>query len=125
MTKARNLPISITRAKINDPTLSTSSVTWSASSRTFTISSTSYMTVTPPSGWTRDDTEITIPASKAVGNYSVSVTPDSNHQWNYETPESSVTGTRYLEISIGRASLSLPTLSKTSTDYSTSSQSFT
>ncbi|MDE6667869.1 MAG: MBG domain-containing protein [Clostridia bacterium] len=102
-TTQKTLTLTVGRANISEPTLSKSSTDYSQSSQDFTISSTSYMTVTPPTGWTISGTKITIPAGKAVGSYSVSVTPDSNHQWS---SGSNVTGARLLPISIGAKDIS-------------------
>ncbi|MDE7083183.1 MAG: MBG domain-containing protein, partial [Clostridia bacterium] len=117
-----NLSWTINRASINAPTLNKTSVTYSQSSQTFTISSVSYMTVTLPSGWSRSGTTVTIPGGTSVGSYNISVTPDSNHQWS---SGSSTTSARTLSISINRAGISQPTLSASSVTYSQSSQTFT
>ncbi|MDE6667281.1 MAG: hypothetical protein K2K38_02900 [Clostridia bacterium] len=119
-TTQKTLTLSVTRAAINVPTLSKSSTDWSSSKQDFTISTTSYISISVPTGWERDGTKITIPASKAVGSYNVSVTPDSNHKWSDGT-----TTAKNLPISIGQASISCPTLSKSSTTYSTGSQDIT
>ncbi|MBD5583918.1 MAG: hypothetical protein HDQ88_02465, partial [Clostridia bacterium] len=113
--------VTIARATISDITASKTSFTYSTSAQTFTLSSVSYVTVTPPTGWSRSGITITIPANTAVGsNYTVSITPDSNHCWSGNN-----TNAKTITITIGRATLSDITASKTSFTYSTSSQTFT
>ncbi|MDE6667870.1 MAG: MBG domain-containing protein [Clostridia bacterium] len=117
----------INRATIDEPTFSKTNFDYSTSQQSFTISSTSYMTITLPSSWTRNGSTIYIPANTAAStsSYDVVLKPDSNHQWRYETPEAGLTGTRTTYIYIRRAAINEPTLSKSSTTYSQSSQDFT
>ena len=113
----KSLSWTINRASINAPTLNKTSVTYSQSSQTFTISSVSYMTVTLPTGWSRSGTTITIPSSEAVGSYSISVTPDSNHKWSDNT-----TTAKTLSISITAASVSSAKINLSQTSFVYTSQ---
>ncbi len=90
----------INRAGISQPTLSKSSFTYSTGSQTFTISSVSYISVSLPSGWSRNGTTVTIPAGATATSYNVSVTPDSNHQWS---SGSNVTSARTFTVTIDKA----------------------
>ena len=81
---SQNLSISITRAAISVPTLSNTSLAFSTSSQTFTLSTMTYIASVglPNSSWSRSGTTVTVPASTQVGSYNLSVTPDSNHCWS-------------------------------------------
>ncbi len=111
----------IERAAISMPDLSAISKTWSSNSQTVSLSTVTYISnVELPSGWTRSGSTITIPAGKAVGSYTIAVTPDGNHCWS-----TGGISPQRLQISIMHAAISTPTLSNTSLAFSTSSQTFT
>ena len=80
----QRLQISIMRAAISVPTLSNTSLAFSTSSQTFTLSTMTYIASVglPNSSWSRSGTTVTVPASTQVGSYNLSVTPDSNHCWS-------------------------------------------
>ncbi len=117
---ALSLPIAVTGTTIAAPTLSKTHTAYSASAQTFTISSYTGMNIALPNGWSRGNGTITIPAGALPGNYEVVVTPLAGYVW-----AGGGTGSKVLPIAVTSATASTPSLSKTSTGFSTSSQTFT
>lgn len=112
------LPVTITATQIAVPTLSSTSVSYATA--TVTMSSYSYMKVTLPDGWQLDYGTIRIPSGAKLGKYEVRVKPNAGYMW-----QGGGMNEIALPLTINYTTYETPSLSKTSTEYSTSAQTFT
>jgi len=105
---------------VEKPVLNKAITAFSTANQTLTITNYSNVTITLPTSWTRSNGTITIPGGQKDGAYNISVTPNAGYAWS----DGSV-GAVNLPITVTPLAASTPSLSKTTTGYSTNTQTFT
>ena len=124
-TTAKTLTLEITKAKllINGVGFYSAGFnrTWTSGQCSWSpYMATEGLVITGPSGWSCAYNGIKAPAGQAVGPYTLTTYPDSNHTWNDGT-----TTTKTITVNITAATLSDPTLDKSSLTYSPNAQTVT
>lgn len=119
---SKSVDFYINRAKLDKPTFSTTSATYSATDEIeFNISYIDGLAVTGStfSPFTRSGQKLTAAAGTAAKVYNISISPDDNHYWGTDSnaPGSSHTA-ETLTFTINRAELDKPTLSTAIATYS-------
>lgn len=122
----REYILKIARAKLSVPELSTDALSWSPTAQTFKVligTQNAYGVGIKIDGysWTvSDGFTVNVPGEATAKTYTVVITPDSNHCWS-----NNVIAAKTLSFTIKKAEIDAPKLTKTDSDTSYISETYT